>query len=192
MDLIVQDGWMEVITGSMYAGKTEELLRRIRRIKYARKEVLIFKPVIDNRYSNDEIVSHNNERINSITINDASEIIEYLGKYLPYAIAVDEMQFLGDNMITIASDLADKGIRVILAGLDTDFRGEPFGIMPELLARAEYVTKLYAICNVCGAPASRTQRIINGKPAHYDDPIIMIGAQEHYEARCRHCHIVLK
>lgn len=192
MEFAAKDGWIEVIAGSMYAGKTEELLRRVRRVKYAKKDILVFKPTLDSRYSNNEIVSHNNERIESISIVSASDILKYFYKTLPYAIAVDEAQFFDREMIIIANDLADNGVRVILAGLDTDFRGEPFGIMPELLARAEYVTKLYAICQVCGAPASRTQRIINGKPANYDDPIIMIGAKEQYEARCRHCHIVLK
>ena len=109
---------------------------------------------------------------------------------LPYAIAIDEVQFLGPEVISICEELAYKGVRVIVAGLDKDVRGEPFGIMPELLARAEYVTKLQAICQVCGAPATRTQRIINGKPAKYTDPIILVGAKEHYEARCRHCHVV--
>jgi len=192
MEFAAKDGWIEIIAGSMYAGKTEELLRRVRRIKYAQKDVLIFKPVLDSRYSINEIVSHNNERTESISIVAAADILKYFLKTLPYAVAVDEAQFLDCDMINIANDLADNGVRVILAGLDTDFRGEPFGIMPELMARAEYVTKLYAICQVCGAPASRTQRIINGKPANYNDPIIMIGAKEHYEARCRHCHIVLK
>jgi len=192
MDLKVKDGWIEVITGSMYAGKTEELMRRIRRIQYAKKDVLVFKPVIDDRYQKKEIVSHNNERIESIPITDPNDIVKYIGPHLPYAIAVDEAQFFNKDMITIADDLANHGVRVILAGLDTDFRGEPFGIMPELLARAEYVTKLDAICQVCGAPASRTQRIINGKPAKFNDPIILIGAKEQYEARCRHCHVVIK
>ena len=192
MDLTVKDGWIEIITGSMFAGKTEELLRRVRRIKYAKKEVLVFKPAFDNRFGEKEIVSHNNERIESIPIAQPNEILKYFGLHLPYAIAVDEVQFFGNEMIKVTDDLANHGVRVILAGLDTDFRGEPFGIMPELLARAEYITKLDAICQVCGAPASRTQRLINGKPAKYNDPIILLGAKEQYEARCRHCHIVLK
>lgn len=190
MDLINKAGWIEVIVGSMYAGKTEEFLRRIRRINYAKKEVLVFNPKINNRYSNTEIVSHNNTRVNSITINNSQDIYQYLNAHYPYAIAIDEVQFLDNGIIMVAEDLANKGIRVILAGLDKNFRGEPFGVVPELLARAEYVTKLQAICQVCGAPATRTQRIINGEPASYNDPIILIGAKEHYEARCRHCHIV--
>lgn len=189
MDLQLKDGWIEVISGSMYAGKTEELLRRIRRLEYARKTVLVFKPKIDNRYSEGEVVSHNNDRIRSINISTPRDILKYIDP-LPYAIAIDEVQFLDREVIDICDELANKGVRVILAGLDRDFRGEPFGIMPELLSRAEYVTKLHAICQVCGAPATRTQRIINGKPAKYSDPIILVGAKEHYEARCRHCHIV--
>lgn len=189
MDLQLRDGWIEVISGNMYAGKTEELLRRIRRIEYAKKTILVFKPKLDNRYSDNEVVSHNNERIKSINITCPNDILKYVNP-LPYAIAIDEVQFLNREVIDICDELADKGVRVILAGLDRDFRGEPFGIMPELLARAEYVTKLRAICQVCGAPATRTQRIINGKPAKYSDPIVLVGAKEQYEARCRHCHIV--
>lgn len=190
MDLQSRAGWIEVVVGSMYAGKTEELVRRIKRIYYAKKDCLVFKPKIDNRYSESEIVSHNKSKVNSINIEKAIEIYDHLKDKLPYAVAVDEVQFLDRDIIKVAEDLADKGIRVILAGLDKDFRGEPFGVVPELLARAEYVTKLEAICQVCGAPATRTQRLINGKPASYNDPIILIGATEHYEARCRHCHVV--
>ena len=189
MDLQLKDGWIEVISGSMYAGKTEELLRRIRRLEYARKTVLVFKPKIDNRYSEGEVVSHNNERVKSISISNPLDIMKYVDP-LPYAIAIDEVQFLKRDVIDVCEKLANMGVRVITAGLDKDFRGEPFGIMPELLAKAEYVTKLQAICQVCGAPATRTQRIINGKPAKYTDPIVLVGAKEHYEARCRHCHQV--
>lgn len=190
MDLQSQAGWIEVIVGSMYAGKTEEFLRRIKRIHFAKKDVLVFKPVIDNRYSKTEIVSHNNTKLESINIGKAKEIYSYVENYLPYAVAIDEVQFLDNDVIKVAEDLANRGVRVILAGLDKDFRGEPFGVVPELLARAEFVTKLEAICQVCGAPATRTQRMINGQPASYNDPIILIGAQEHYEARCRHCHVI--
>ncbi len=190
MDLQVKDGWIEVIAGSMFAGKTEELLRRIKRIDYAKKSVVVFKPLIDTRYSSNEVVSHNNGRAKSIAITEPREIYEHLGTKLPYAIAIDEAQFMSRGLIDICEDLANRGVRVIVAGLDKDFRGEPFGVMPDLLARAEFVTKLDAICQVCGAPATRTQRIINGKPANYTDPIILVGAQEQYEARCRHCHVV--
>lgn len=191
MDLQLKDGWLEVISGNMYAGKTEELLRRVRRIEYAKKSIIVFKPKIDNRYSVDEVVSHNNLRTKSIPIKDAKEMLEHLPEELPYAIAIDEIQFFGNDMINAIENLADKGVRIIVAGLDRDFRGEPFGIMPELLSKAEYVTKLFAICQVCGAPATRTQRLIDGRPASYNDPVIMVGAKEQYEARCRHCHVVL-
>lgn len=186
----VKEGWIEVIAGSMFAGKTEELLRRVKRMDYAKKDVIVFKPTIDNRYSENEVVSHNNRRVKSINISKAEEIYQYLKDELPYAIAIDEVQFLDRGVIEVCETFADKGVRVIVAGLDKDFRGEPFGVMPELLARAEYVTKLEAICQVCGAPATRTQRLINGVPARYDDPIILVGAKEQYEARCRHCHVV--
>jgi thymidine kinase len=192
MDLQVKDGWIEVITGSMFAGKTEELLRRVKRIEYAKKDVIVFKPVIDNRYSADEVVSHNNGRVKSICISSPQEIYSYLAGKKPYAIAIDEVQFVSDDIIDVCEYYADRGVRVIVAGLDKDFRGEPFGVMPQLLARAEFVTKLDAICQVCGAPATRTQRLINGVPAKYSDPIIMVGAEEQYEPRCRHCHVVLE
>lgn len=190
MDLQNKAGWIEVIVGSMYAGKTEEFLRRIRRVHYAKKDILVFKPKIDNRYSTSEIISHNNTKVKSIEVANAMEIYQYVQGSFPYAIAIDEVQFLDRDVIDLAEYLADHGVRVILAGLDKNFRGEPFGVVPELLARAEFVTKLEAICQVCGAPATRTQRIINGEPASYNDPTILIGAKEHYEARCRHCHIV--
>lgn len=194
MELRGRDGWIEVICGSMFAGKTEELIRRIKRINYANKEAVVFKPVIDNRYSNDEVVSHSMQKIASFPVNntkEAKEIIEKRSK-LPYAVAFDEAQFFDKELISYAEELANKGVRVIIAGLDLDFRGEPFGIMPDLLARAEYVTKLHAICQVCGDPATRTQRIIDGKPAHYNDPTILVSASEKYEARCRHHHEVIK
>lgn len=192
MELQFSDGWIEVIAGSMFAGKTEELCRRIRRIQYAKKEVVVFKPIIDNRYSNEEVVSHNNTRVKSINCSSSSDILNYLKTLpsLPYAIAIDEVQFFDEDVVMVAEELANKGVRVICAGLDMDFRGEPFGVMPLLLARAEQVTKLNAICQKCGGIATRTQRIINDKPAYYEDPIILVGAKEQYEARCRHCHEV--
>lgn len=194
MELRSRSGWIEVICGSMFAGKTEELIRRIKRIHYANKDAVVFKPVIDNRYSADEVVSHSMQKISSYPVNntkEAREIIEKRNK-LPYAVAFDEAQFFDSELIRLAEDLANKGVRVIIAGLDLDFRGEPFGIMPELLARAEYITKLHAICQICGEPATRTQRIIDGKPAHYNDPTILVSASEKYEARCRHHHEVIK
>lgn len=189
MDLKCKDGWIEVICGSMFAGKTEELIRRINRIHYAKKTVMVFKPAIDNRYDQKAVVSHSQKKVDSIPVNAPKEILNYINE-LPYAVAIDEAQFFNHDLIEILERLANSGVRVIVAGLDLDFRGEPFGIMPEILARAEYVTKLQAICQVCGAPATRTQRIINGHPADYDDPIILVSASEKYEARCRHCHQV--
>lgn len=192
MDIQLKEGWVEVICGCMFAGKTEELIRRLKRLEYAKKSYLLFKPKIDNRYSEKEVVSHNLNKKNSIIIESAADLVKNLPSSLPYAVAIDEVQFFGNDIIDVIQDLANKGVRVIVAGLDTDFRGEPFGIMPTLLSIAEDVTKLHAICQVCGNLASRTQRLINGRPASYNDPIIMVGAKEQYEARCRHCHEVIK
>lgn len=189
MDLRCKDGWIEIICGSMFAGKTEELIRRINRVHYAKKSIVVFKPAIDNRYDDKAVVSHANKRVDSIPVKTSQEILDNLNS-LPYAVAIDEVQFFDKGLIDIVERLANSGVRVILAGLDLDFRGEPFGIMPELLARAEYITKLQSICQVCGAPATRTQRIIDGRPADYDDPIILVSASEKYEPRCRHCHQV--
>lgn len=189
MDLKSRDGWLEVICGCMFAGKTEELIRRINRIKYAKKTVIVFKPVIDNRYDKTQVVSHSNHRVDSIPIKDSTEVLKHLNQ-LPYAVAFDEAQFFDKGLIDVIDRLANSGVRVIVAGLDQDFRGEPFGIMPELMAKSEYITKLQGICMVCGAPATRTQRIINGRPANYDDPTILVSASEKYESRCRHCHQV--
>jgi thymidine kinase len=189
MELVNKPGWIEVICGPMFSGKSEELIRRVKRLEYARKEVLVFKPLIDDRYASDEVVSHAKRATKSINITKAAEILDHLQPNT-YAVAVDEVQFLDDAILTVAQILADRGVRVILAGLDTDFRGEPFKVVAQLLSMAEYIQKLAAICLVCGAPATRTQRIIAGRPAHYDDPIIKVGASEAYEARCRHCHEV--
>lgn len=184
-------GQIEIICGPMFAGKTEELIRRTNRLEYAHKNYLVFKPIIDDRYSVDEIVSHSNYRKKSIAIKDASEILNYYNESID-AIIIDEVQFFGMNVIGIAEFLADQGVRVICGGLDCDFRGVPFPVMAELLARGESITKLTAICNVCGKPATRTQRIIDGMPAYDDDPIVLVGAKEAYEPRCRSCHMVLK
>lgn len=189
MEFRGSDGWIEVICGSMFAGKTEELIRRITRIRLAKKEVVVFKPVIDDRYAKVEVVSHSQRKVKSIPINNSSEIFANLTS-LPYAVAIDEAQFFDEGLINVIEKLANMGVRVIVAGLDLDFRGEPFGIMPFILARAEYVTKLHAICQVCGEPATRTQRLIDNKPAFYEDQIILVSAQDKYEARCRHCHQV--
>lgn len=173
----------------MFSGKTEELIRRVRRAQIAQQRVQVFKHVLDDRYAVQSITSHNGARLEAVPIAHSAEILLQVGPATE-VVAVDEAQFLDDGIAAVASALAGRGARIILAGLDTDFRGEPFGPMPTLLALAEEVTKLQAICMVCGAPASRTQRLINGQPAHYTDPIILIGARETYEARCRRCHQV--
>lgn len=182
-------GSIEVICGPMFAGKSEEIIRRVKRIEYAKKKVLCFKPSIDNRYSKDEIVSHNQNKKKSFVITNSSEIYNYI-KEDTYAVVIDEVQFLDNNIVKVCEQLANDGIRVIVGGLDMDFRGEPFPIIAELLSRAENVTKLNAICVKCGENATRTQRIINGIPAFFEDPIVIIGAKEAYEPRCRKCHEV--
>ncbi len=189
MEIVHKPGWIEVVTGPMFSGKSEELIRRVKRLEYAKKEVIVFKPALDDRYSLDEVVSHSKLKTKSLNIRHAKDIIDFV-KPTTHAVAVDEAQFLDDGIIEIAQMLAKRGLRVILAGLDMDFRGEPFSVMARLLAMAEYVQKLTAICVVCGEPATRTQRIIAGAPARYEDPIIKVGASESYEARCRHCHDV--
>jgi thymidine kinase len=189
MYLNQKEGWIEVITGPMFAGKTEELLRRIKRLEYAKQNIMVFKPTIDNRYEQGHVVSHDHNKTHSINISESKEILEYVKKDTQ-VVAIDEIQFLDEAAVDICEYLADKGLRVIVSGLDRDFRGEPFSFMPKLLSLAEYVTKLTAICVKCHTPATRTQRIINGKPAKFDDPIILVGAKDSYEARCRDCHEV--
>ena len=182
-------GWIEVICGCMFAGKSEELIRRINTLEYAKKNIIVFKPLIDDRYSGDEIASHKGNKIRCYSISRSKDILKFIENDTD-VVAIDEVQFFDENIIPICEMLADKQIRVMVAGLDKDFKGKPFYIMSELLARAEFVTKLSAICVKCGAPATITQRLVNNKPASYKDPIILIGASESYEARCRHCHIV--
>lgn len=183
-------GYVEVISGCMFAGKTEELIRRIKVLEFAKKNVLVFKPSIDNRYSDTKVVSHAGSSTESIVVPDARSILDFV-KEETDVIAIDEVQFFDPEILLVCDYLAKKGKRVMVAGLDTDFRAEPFGIMPQLITDAEFVTKLTAVCTKCGAPATRTQRIVNGRPARYTDPIIMVGASESYEARCRHCHEVI-
>lgn len=185
-----REGWLEVICGCMFAGKTEELIRRINVLSYAKKKIIVFKPQIDNRYSKTEIVSHAGMKVPCIVVNKAKEILEHIDDDCE-VVAIDEVQFFDDVIVDVCEYLADKGIRVMVAGLDKDFRGEPFGVLPELLTRAEFVTKLTAVCAKCGAPATRTQRLLNDKPADFDDPIVLVGAVDHYEPRCRHCHEIL-
>ena len=183
-------GWMEVIAGVMFSGKTEELLRRVRRATIARKRVQVFKSHLDDRYAGLWAVSSHDRRTFEATPVDSSSQILLRLDPMAQVIAIDEAQFLDAGVVQVASSLADRGRRVILAGTDTDFRGELFGAMPQLMAVAEMVDKLHAICVLCGSPASRNQRLIDGKPAPYESPTIMVGAADSYEARCRACHIV--
>lgn len=186
-----REGWIEVICGCMFAGKTEVLIRRINVLSYARKNILVFKPKIDDRYSTTEIASHAGSKVPCIVISEAKEILNHVN-YDTDVVAIDEVQFFDEDVVDICEYLADSGLRVMVAGLDKDFRGEPFGVLPDLLTRAEFVTKLTAVCAKCGAPATRTQRIINGKPASFNDPIVLVGAKEAYEPRCRHCHEIVE
>ncbi len=184
-----REGFVEVITGCMFAGKTEELIRRIKVLQYANKNIQVFKPQINNHDNNSQVISHAGQAINSIVVKRAVEILDYLTPESEIVV-IDDAHFFDQDILYICDALAKRGLRVMVAGLDTDFRGEPFGVMPALLATAEFVTKLAAICTQCGAPATRTYRKINGEPAKYSDPIILLGAKESYEARCRHCHDV--
>ncbi len=182
-------GWIEVITGPMFAGKSEELIRRIRTLKYAKKNIVCFKPSIDDRYSETSIASHAGGRYKAYPVKSIQDIKDNLTDDVD-VIAIDEIQFFGEEILLLLDELANSGKRVMCAGLDLDFRGEPFGIMPKLLAKAEFVTKLTAACKICGEAATRTQRIIDGKPAYYEEPVVVVGASECYEARCRHHHQV--
>jgi thymidine kinase len=173
----------------MFSGKTEELIRRVRRAQIAKQKVQVFKPAIDNRYGIEKITSHNGLYVEARPVSSAQDIPD-LVETDTQVVAVDEVQFFDWQIANVCRDLADRGVRVILAGLDMDFRGEPFGPMPLLMAEAEDVAKLHAICVVCGATASRTQRLIDDRPALYDDPVILVGASEVYEARCRYHHEV--
>jgi len=173
-------GWIEVIVGSMFSGKTEELIRRLRRAEIARQEVAIFKPAIDDRYSAEHIVSHSEQKFRSISVKHENEIIELAGN--AHLVAIDEGQFFGSAIIQVCQNLADAGKRVIVAGLDQDYRGLPFEPMPQLMAIAEYVTKTLAICVKCGNPANKTQRTTDSSGR------VIVGATDMYEARCRNCY----
>jgi thymidine kinase len=175
----------------MFCGKTEELIRRLRRASIARQKVQVFKPVIDERYSFYKVQSHSGMDYEAIPIKSSEELLEKLDPEAT-VVGVDEAQFFDDGIVDVVNQLAERGLRVIVTGLDTDFRGEPFGCMPFMTAKADKVDKLTAICVVCGEPATRTQRLVGGKPAKYDEPIVVVGAAEMYEARCRHCHRVPK
>jgi thymidine kinase len=182
-------GSIEVVCGSMFSGKTDELIRRLVRATIAKQKVQVFKPAIDIRYAVEKVTSHAGSNYDAIPIGKASEIRDRLDADTT-VVAIDEAQFFDSEIVEIAEELACRGVRVLVAGLDTDFRGEPFGPMPLLMSRAEHVDKLHAICMICGEEASRTQRLVNGKPARYDDPIVIVGASELYEARCRLHHEV--
>jgi thymidine kinase len=183
-------GWIEVISGVMFAGKSEELIRRVRRAIIARRRVQVFKSHLDARYTGlYSVSSHDGTELDASPVDSAAEIFR-LVRPDTQLVGIDEAQFLDPDIVPVATTLARRGVRVILAGTDTDFRGEPFGSMGELMAVAELVDKLQAICVVCGDPACRNQRLINGKPARWESPTIMVGGRESYEARCRHCHQV--
>jgi thymidine kinase len=182
-------GGVEVITGSMFSGKTDELIRRLRRARIARQTIQVFKPSIDTRFEHEKVTSHAGTEFEATPVRSAAEIVQLLQSDST-VVAIDEAQFFDDALRQVVQEIANRGVRVLVAGLDTDFRGEPFGPMPELMALAERVDKLHAICMVCGDEASRTQRLIDGRPARYDDPVVVVGASEMYEARCRMHHDV--
>lgn len=185
-----QDGWIEVVSGVMFSGKSEELLRRVRRAVIARKRVQVFKSHLDDRYGGVfQISSHDGKEIDAVPVNTSVQIAELVAED-SQVVAIDEAQFLDAGVVKVANRLADEGIRVIIAGTDMDFRGEPFGPIPELLAIAERIDKLHAICVVCGDLATRNQRLIDGIPAPAEGPTIQVGGSESYEARCRRCHEV--
>ncbi len=173
----------------MFSGKTDELIRRLVRATIAKQKVQVFKPAIDVRYAAGKVTSHTGANFDAIPIQNAKEIPSRMDADTT-VVGIDEAQFFDPEVVEVARQLAEKGIRVLVAGLDMDFRGEPFGPMPTLMSMAERVDKLHAICMVCGDEASRTQRLVNGKPARYDDPVVIVGASELYEARCRRHHEV--
>ena len=182
-------GRVEVICGGMFSGKTEELIRRVRRAIIAKQSVQVFKPQMDTRYIMQRVTSHNGQDHEAKAVENAQGILEHLRPETT-VVAIDEVQFFDSEIERIVEILASRGMRVIVAGLDMDFRGEPFGPMPALLCRADYIQKLHAICPICGEEASRSQRLVDGEPAPYDAPLIWIGAKEAYEPRCREHHEV--
>ena len=185
-------GSLEVICGPMFSGKTEELIRRLRRAQIAKQNVAIFKHAVDNRYDIECVTSHNGIKLNAHAIDNTIFITEQTEKNKYTVVGIDEAQFFGSDIITTVCDLVDNGTRVIVAGLDLDFRSIPFGSMPTLLSIADKITKLQAICTLCGADANHTQRLINKKPAKFNEPIVLVGAEEHHTARCRNCYILEK
>jgi thymidine kinase len=187
-----QDGWVEVVSGVMFSGKSEELLRRVRRALIAKKSVQVFKSHLDDRYGGlQKISSHDGQMIDAVPVSASVQVAERIDANVE-VVAIDEAQFLDHGIVPVVNELANRGVRVIVAGTDMDFRGEPFGPMGELLAIAERIDKLHAICVVCGDLATRNQRLIDGKPAPAEGPTIQVGGSESYEARCRKCHDVPK
>lgn len=185
---VTTGGHIEVITGSMFSGKTEELIRRLERAEIAGQDVKVFKPEIDDRYSDEEIGSHNGSKWSARVVRDDNDLETLFSGIDEEVVAIDEANFFGEGLVECCQELANQGKRVIVSGTDQTFRGGPFEPLPRLMAAAEYVDKLRAICTECGKPATRNQRLIDGEPAHEDDPTIMVGADEKYQARCRHCH----
>jgi len=181
-----EGGWVEVICGPMFCGKSEELIRRIGRVEIAGQKFQVFKHVADDRYATGEVSTHNGRRLPALAVGTARALLERVGEGTE-VVAIDEAQFFDSELIAVCDLLAERGLRVIVAGLDMNFRGEPFGPMPQLLARAERVTKLTAVCTVCGGPASFSQRLLNGRPAPPTSPEVMVGGSETYQPRCRRC-----
>ena len=180
-------GQLIVICGGMFAGKSEELIRLVRRSLYARKKVQVFKHALDDRFHRSAVATHNGVQIDAVPVRNTQELISFIEPDTE-VVAIEEAQFFDEKLIRLCVELADGGKTVIAAGLDQDFRRQPFGIMPHLMAIADEVIKLRAICVVCGCPASHTQRLVDGRPAGWDEPTILVGAEDHYEARCRNCH----
>jgi thymidine kinase len=179
-------GWLEVICGPMFSGKSEEMIRRLRRAEIAGQRVVIFKPRIDDRYDASDVVSHAGIRMRAVPVAGVGELVERARGF--EVAGIDEIQFFEPEIVGAALALADAGLRVVAAGLDQDFRRQAFGVMPELLAHAEFVDKLQAVCHRCGGPATTTQRLVDGRAAPYSGATIVVGANEQYEARCRDCH----
>ncbi|WP_433624436.1 thymidine kinase [Halomicrococcus sp. NG-SE-24] len=190
MHKITNSGWVEVVTGCMFSGKTEELLRRLRRAEIAGQSVAVFKPDLDDRYGEDTVGTHNGRSWEATVVEPEGDGVWDIADALngEEVVAVDEANFFSDELVSVCDFLADDGRRVVVSGTDQTFRGEPFEPLPQLVALAEYVEKYQAICAECGEPATRNQRLIDGEPAHVDDPTILVGAEESYEARCRNCH----
>ena len=189
--MIHHSGRVEVICGSMFCGKTEGLIRRVRRAVIARQTVQVFKHSLDTRYDEVRVISHSGQNIEATPVRAASDLLRMVRDGTT-VVAIDEVQFFESDIVQVVDALAERSLRVIVAGLDTDFRGEPFGAIPTLMCSAEEVVKLQAICMVCGNPACRRQRRVNGQPARYDDPVILVGAEDAYEPRCRQHHVIAR